>query len=376
MTAAVRELAQSSWLLSGQLDADGPVRCVPIHCTPFLIGRRSDLSLVLQRPTVSTVHAELVDDGGKLLLRDLHSTNGTYVNGRRVAEHVSLAEDDLVQFADIAFRARRQSAHSQGMTVSEDVMDRALALVQFDKLMRNHEVVPFFQPIIEMHSRNTIGHEVLGRSQLLGLETPAAMFEAAARLDLELELSRMMRWEGIQVGAAISELTHLFVNTHPVELSKPGLIDSLAAVRSANPHVQLTLEIHESAVTNLSEMRNIRSELTRINIKLAFDDFGAGQARLVELVEVRPDYLKFDMTLIRGIHQASAQRQQMLASLVKMASELGSAPLAEGVETEAEHRTCVELGFHLGQGFLYGRPAPGRTYEKKRAIDRLGSFGA
>ena len=91
--------------------------------------------------------------------------------------------------------------------------------------------------------------------------------------------------------------------------------------------MQLTLEIHESAVTDLSEMRQIRSELTRIDISLAFDDFGAGQARLVELVEVRPDYLKFDMKLIRGIDQASAQRQQMLASLVKMASELGSAPL-------------------------------------------------
>jgi EAL domain-containing protein (putative c-di-GMP-specific phosphodiesterase class I) len=348
MTVVARELAQSIWFLSGQVDAEGPVRCVPIHSTPFLIGRRTDLSLVLQRPTISTVHAEIVERAGKLLLRDLHSTNGSYVNGRRIADHVDLAEDDLVQFADIAFRLRRQFANLQGMTVSEDMVDRALALVQFDKLMRNHEVVPFFQPIIDMRDRSIVGYEVLGRSQLFGLESPDAMFQAAARLDLELELSRMLRWEGIQAGAAIPELFHLFVNTHPVELRKPGLIDSLVAVREAHPKVKLTLEIHESAVTDLSEMRNIRSELTRINISLAFDDFGAGQARLVELVEVRPDYLKFDMTLVRGINQASAQRQQMLASLVKMASELGSAPLAEGVETEAEHLTCRELGFHLG----------------------------
>ena len=375
MTATTRELAQSVWFLSGQIDADGPVRCVPIHSTPFLIGRRADLSLALQRPTISTVHAEIVADGGKLLLRDLRSTNGSYVNGRRVVDHVSLNEDDLVQFADIAFRVRRQFATSQGMTVSEDMVDRALALVQFDKLMRNHEVVPFFQPIVEMNQQQTIGYEVLGRSQLFGLESPAAMFQAAARLDLELELSRMLRWEGVQVGASIPELSHLFVNTHPVELRNPGLIDSLIAVREANPSVKLTLEIHEAAVTDLTAMREIRSELARIDISLAFDDFGAGQARLVELVEVRPDYLKFDMSLIRDVDQASASRQQMLASLVKMASELGSVPLAEGVETEAEHRTCQELGFHLGQGFYYGHPAPSRTYERNSPAP-LGSMEA
>jgi EAL domain-containing protein (putative c-di-GMP-specific phosphodiesterase class I) len=371
MTLAARELTQSTWLLSGQVEADGPVRSVPIHSTPFLIGRRSDLALVLQQRTISTVHAELTDPNGKLVLRDMRSTNGSYVNGRRVTDQVGLADNDLVQFADIAFRVRRQFAYSQGMTVSGDMVDGALALVQFDRLMRNHEVVPFYQPIIEMHHRQTIGHEVLGRSQLAGLESPAAMFQAAARLDLELELSRLLRSEGVEVGAAVPELSHLFVNTHPVELAKPGLIDSLVAVREANPGVQLTLEIHESAVTDLSEMRHIRSELSRINISLAFDDFGAGQARLVELVEVRPDILKFDMKLIRGIDQASAQRQQMLALLVRMASELGSTPLAEGVETETEHRACVDLGFRLGQGYLYGRPAPSRAYEKNTFVRNM-----
>ena len=125
MTVAARELAQSIWFLSGQVDAEGPVRCVAIHSTPFLIGRRSDLSLVLQRPTISSVHAEIIERDGKLVLRDLQSTNGSYVNGRRVTDYVGLVEDDLVQFADIAFRVRRQFANLQGMTVSEDMVDRA-----------------------------------------------------------------------------------------------------------------------------------------------------------------------------------------------------------------------------------------------------------
>lgn len=365
MTVLKRELAQSVWFLSGQVDETGPMRCIPIHTTPFLVGRRSDLALHLPRPTVSTVHAEISDRRGTLVLRDLKSTNGTYVNGRKIVADVELNEDDLVQFADVAFRLRRQEARLNGhsSTVCEDVVDRAIALVQFDKLMRDRLVIPHFQPIIEMQNRQSIAYEVLGRSSLFGLETPGAMFQAAARLNLEIELSRMMRWEAVAIGATTPQLNHLYVNTHPTELEQPGLIESLEAIRAVNSTLALTLEIHESAVTNISSMREIRQELTKLNIGLAFDDFGAGQARLVELVEVCPDVVKFDMALIRGIDQATTQRLQMLSLLTRMARDVGSIALAEGVETEGEHETCVSLGFEMGQGFLYGRPAPCSLYQ-------------
>ncbi len=63
------------------------------------------------------------------------------------------------------------------------------------------------------------------------------------------------------------------------------------------------------------------------------------------------------MQLIRDIDQAAATRQELLASLVRIAIELGTIPLAEGVETQAEHEVCTQMGFQLGQGYLYGRPA-------------------
>ncbi len=92
-------------------------------------------------------------------------------------------------------------------------------------------------------------------------------------------------------------------------------------------------------------------------MRLAFDDFGAGQARLCELAEVRPDYLKFDREMIRDIH-TSPQRQQMLAHLVQLVVELGVVPLAEGIESAAESEICRQIGFQLAQGFHFGRPAP------------------
>lgn len=353
------------WFLSGQITDTGTVRHIPIHASPFVIGRRNETTLCLPSPTVSGLHAEIVELGDQLYLRDLNSTNGTYVNGQRIREPIALQPDDLVQIASFAFRVSRQSADASAKTVAENVCDKALALVQFDKMMTERAVLPFYQPIVELQSGTTVAFEVLGRSPFFGLETPAAMFYAASQLDLEVELSNMFRWEGISLCAAVDPQIHLFVNTHPAEMQKEGLVQSMRAVREVSPEQPITLELHEAAVTDAPAISRLRDELAAIDVKLAYDDFGAGQTRLVELVEVRPDYLKFDMNLIRDIDRAGEQRQRMLATLVQMTRELGIAAIAEGVETQGEADTCRQLGFDLGQGFHFGWPAP-ITYLARR----------
>jgi EAL domain-containing protein (putative c-di-GMP-specific phosphodiesterase class I) len=132
----------------------------------------------------------------------------------------------------------------------------------------------------------------------------------------------------------------------------------MRALRQLNTRQSLTLEIHEAAVAKPALMKELRNELRQLNIGLAFDDFGAGQARLAELFEVVPDYLKFDMSLIRNIHEASAEQIEMVKSLVHMVRHMNIVPLAEGVESTAERDVCMELGFELAQGYLFGKPVP------------------
>jgi EAL domain-containing protein (putative c-di-GMP-specific phosphodiesterase class I) len=93
-------------------------------------------------------------------------------------------------------------------------------------------------------------------------------------------------------------------------------------------------------------------------MQLAYDDFGAGQARLDELARVAPDCVKFDMRLIRDLDQAPAERRIVTERLVALVRELGSVPLAEGVESQAEAEACAQIGFELAQGYYFGRPAP------------------
>lgn len=351
----------SMWFFCGRASEADPIRYVPIHSSPFIVGRRADCGLQLNCSTVSSVHAEFIDNGSTATLRDLGSTNGTFVNGKRVTSEVELASGDLIQFATQPFRVLKQDSSTNQATACENVCDYAMALVLFDRLISEQAVIPYYQPIVSLGTQAVEGVEVLCRSRLTGLETPFQMFSAAAQLGQEIRLSETIRWKACHETMGLEVPPHLFLNTHPTELRQPGLMDSLKQLRAAAPSQRITLEIHEAAVTDTGHMKRLSEELKTINISLAFDDFGAGQARIIELTAVRPDYLKFDMSLIRDIHLAAPDHRQMMAHLVKMVRDLGILALAEGVECEAEAATCTALGFDLAQGFYFGRPAPMKT---------------
>jgi EAL domain-containing protein (putative c-di-GMP-specific phosphodiesterase class I) len=362
MLTHTRSAKRVTWLLSGQLAEDQPVRSIRIDVPRFIVGRKHDASLSIPSPTVSREHAELtvLEDG--LLLRDLGSTNGTYVNGTRISQPCTLHHGDLLQFGHLVFRVLQQAADSSQQTIQDDSCDRALALIQFDQLISQRAVSPHFQPIVAMCDRHTVGYEVLARSRFFGLTDPRSMFAAAKVLNLEGELSRILREEGIRSGQLLPENELLFVNTHPAEMGDIDLlVFALRELREIEPRRGLVLEIHEAAVTGADVMKQLRPALAELQIGLAYDDFGSGQARLVELVEVPPDYLKFDMKLVQNIESAPLERQRMLATLVQMVHDLGIKPLAEGIETLGDHEICKQIGFTLAQGFLYGHPALPKT---------------
>jgi EAL domain-containing protein (putative c-di-GMP-specific phosphodiesterase class I) len=360
-----------AWHLSGQMSDDEPVRQYRVDAARFVVGRRPEASLSIPSPTVSREHAELtvVEEG--LLLRDLGSTNGTFVNGTRIQQPCTVTHGDLLQFGQIVFRVMQQSTESGPQTIEDDSCDRALALIQFDQLMTQRAVAPHYQPIVGMKDRQVFGYEVLARSRFFGLKDPRSMFAAAKVLDLEGELSRILREEGLRNGQVLPEGHALFVNTHPIEMEDVDLlIFSLQGLRENEPTRPLVLEIHEASVTCSGTIRKLRSALAEMKIGLAYDDFGAGQARLIELVEVPPDYLKFDMKLVQNLESASLERQRMLASLVQMVRELGITPLAEGIETAGDDEFCRQIGFTCAQGFYYGYPSLPKSLLSRQAGGR------
>lgn len=354
---------ESVWYLEGFVDETRRLNRVPINPLPFRIGRHPSNQLTLGSESVSQEHAEIYQVSGLLRIRDLASTNGTHINRRPVTGDVVLLEGDIVHVADLEFVVARATRHEfeefMGQTneieigLPEPMVGQVRRLRE---LLDSESVRTVFQPIASLTDQEVIGYEMLGRADMEGLPDGAyELFNIAASIGAEAELSRLFRQVCLESCAELPGDPVVFFNTHPAELSDSGLIESLRAVRESLPDRKLVLEIHEVAITEPRMIRRLRSRLSELDIGLAYDDFGTGQARLVDVVEVPPDYLKFDISLIRGIDRL-VSKQRMLESLVGMVVELGITPTAEGIETEPEAEACRQLGFEVAQGYHLGRP--------------------
>jgi EAL domain-containing protein (putative c-di-GMP-specific phosphodiesterase class I) len=362
--------AAASWVLESRLGEDGSLQRTPVHPLPFRIGRAAGLQLVLPAAQVSKAHAEIYSDGVTLRVRDLGSRNGTFVN-RQPAADAPLHESDILHVGDYEFRVARDAPEGE-----EDANERTLlrtsplsrrflsGAAQVSRLLDEGAVTILFQPIVTLPSARVAACEALGRGRLAGLpESPVELFDLAGALgpEAQAELSRLFRRKAVELFRDRPDPPLLFLNTHPVELERPGLLESLEELRTFAPHLDLVLEIHESALAQTDSIASLRGRLMEINVGLAYDDFGTGQARLFELAEAPPHYLKFDRRFVTGLDHAPTSRQRLVASLVAAARELLVKTVAEGVETAEEGAACMRAGFSHAQGHHFGRPAPVET---------------
>jgi EAL domain-containing protein (putative c-di-GMP-specific phosphodiesterase class I) len=229
------------------------------------------------------------------------------------------------------------------------------------ELIDTGAVTTLFQPIVTLPAQEPCAYEALGRGCMKGLpEDPVQLFDIAGQIgpETQAELSRLFRRKAVEAMKDRGDGTLLFLNTHPGELAQPRLVESLEELRAVAPGLDLVLEIHESALAQTGFIAWLRTRLSEINVGLAYDDFGAGQARLFELAEAPPHYLKFDRRFVTGIDHAPVSRQRLVASLVAAARELLVKTVAEGVETPEEAEACLRAGFTHAQGYHLGRPAP------------------
>ena len=349
----------TEWYLYGSV-ADGQnFQEIQINRSGFRIGRRIGCDLQLMWATVSGYHAEFImRSDGQLVLRDLDSTNGTFVNGERITGEVLLQEDDIVQLGASEFRVLIRNASETQIEETIDFSFLPSQLVGLEDLINGTGLIPHYQPVRKLVDKSVVGYEVLARSDNPELSNPHQMFGLAEKLGLSDALSTACRTAGLHHAQNLPTNQILFLNTHPSELNQEELLISLEVLRNADPDQAIMLEIHEAAVTDLAAMAVVQARLNDLQIALAYDDFGSGQTRILDLIEVPPDILKFDISLIRDIHQSSQKHITMVQTLVSMVRDFGISPLAEGIEKDAEAEICREIGFELAQGFHFGRPSP------------------
>jgi EAL domain-containing protein (putative c-di-GMP-specific phosphodiesterase class I) len=341
---------------------------IPLRPVPFLIGRGLGVDLALHSPRISKRHCRIEHRAEGLVVSDLGSRNGTFLNGERISAPRLLREGDTLHIGHIELRyglavlddGMSFDQQTQRNTGEQDVVRLYHATHDLSRVLDGAAVRAVFQPIVTLEASEVIGYEALCRHTLPSLSFGVAeLLRVAHARGRAEELARVMRTATLaDVRELPEEGSRVFMNLHPDEMREAVFLSELERSREAlGPHRELVAEIHESAVADPATMLRMREQLHARGIELAYDDFGAGQSRLVELAEAPPDFLKIDMGLIRGI-EGSTRRQDIVAALARVMKEAGIRVVAEGVETRAEHETCLRLGCELGQGFFYAVPAP------------------
>jgi EAL domain-containing protein (putative c-di-GMP-specific phosphodiesterase class I) len=275
----------------------------------------------------------------------------------------ALQAGDVIHFADFEFRLEEEgSARLENTAVLRDFAlpeQFVKGTRELDELLRDQLVTMHFQAIVVLEGGKAICYEALGRGTHPSLpEGPQELLHIADSIGAAPLLSQIFRQRAVEIASGHPKLDSLFLNTHPRELALPSLVESLIELRRIAPSPVLAIEVHESTIVDSAGIREFRAELKQLDIALAYDDFGAGQARLLELADVPPEYLKFDSRFVAGIAEAPDSKQRVVRSLVALARELGARSIAEGIETEADAKACTELGFELAQGYYFKRPLP------------------
>ncbi len=365
-------MTQESWFLEGFFGGRAILSRLPINHFPFQVGRQEGLGFTVPSGSVSRIHAEILDDGqGGLVLRDNDSTNGTFINRNQLKGQEPLRHGDVLHFADFEVRVIREEFQDSNKNT-----DTSMTVVGMQKLSENMPtgvrelqelldqklVIPAYQPIVECGSNSIHAYELLGRGTHPTLSnSPGPLFHIAESIPgLALQLSELFRDEGVKLASTFNTDARFFVNIHPDEMHDYNrMLKQMTDLRTQFPSLNLVLEIHEQAASNLEDMKMLRGELDKLEVELAYDDFGAGQARLMELIEAPAHYLKFDIAMVREIDKAPEAQQDMVRMLVLLAKKMGIKTLAEGLDRREEVVRCKELGFDYIQGFYYGRPKEG-----------------
>lgn len=261
------------------------------------------------------------------------------VDGAAIAE----ALPALVEFADLA-----------GALIGRDVAERTeikRGRGRIRAIIDDRAFNMVFQPIVDMKRDVIVGYEALTR--FADGVPPDVRFGDAATVGLEDELETATLQVAIVAAEGLPGRTFLNVNVSPAMILAREPLRTLLAKSRRRVVLELT---EHTAIDDYPAFRTAVAELGR-KVELAVDDVGAGYASLRHILELHPDFVKLDRSLIAGVESDDA-RQAMIVGLRHFARTTGCRLIAEGIETEAERKTLRTLDIALGQGYLLGRPAP------------------
>jgi len=224
-----------------------------------------------------------------------------------------------------------------------------------DAILSGGQIRTLWQPVLDLRDRHEVGREVFSHGPEAGpFADPERLLGLAERTGRLVQLERVCHTQALEVvGRNLPPGARLFLNASSHTLRErlaagPGFEEEVRAAGLSCSDV--VVEIAERQTRDdRGRVRDAVARLRRLGFAIAIDDMGAGNSSLQSIVDLEPEYMKFDVALVRGIDRSLIKRS-LLETLVELSQKLGSRVVAEGIESEGELQTLVKMGVQLGQG--------------------------
>jgi EAL domain-containing protein (putative c-di-GMP-specific phosphodiesterase class I) len=237
----------------------------------------------------------------------------------------------------------------------EAMLERDQESLRITSLIESATLDIALQPVFDVHDGRFLGAEALARFPA-SFGTTEAVFESAGAVGLSLPLERLAIGCAIPVLDTLQDGQFLAVNL------TPQVAFELAATGETRPELlsRLVLEITEhAAIASYGDLRQALRSSREQGLRLAIDDAGAGYASLKHVVELEPDIIKIDRSIVEGVASDRARRSAVSA-FVLLALDIGAYVIAEGVERTEDLEAIKDLGVDAAQGYLLARPTKDR----------------
>lgn len=226
-----------------------------------------------------------------------------------------------------------------------------------EKRQLEFEFTMAFQPIVNMKSKTIFGYEALVRGKN---NEPAWQIIEQVNDDNRYLFDQQCRIKAIELASRLKLDAILSINFLPNAVYQPErcIRTTLQAAKQFDfPTENIMFEFTEGEkIIDSEHLKRIVEYYNALGFKTAIDDFGEGYAGLNLLADFKTNIVKFDMGLIRNLH-LDKTRQAIIKHCVAMVKELGTTPLAEGIETMEEFEMLCDFGVELMQGYLFAKPA-------------------
>ena len=291
--------------------------------------------------------------------------------------------NEIVQRADLAMYAAKQAGRRRvamfDQTMRRQVDDRLDMERELRAAFRDNQLSLHYQPIVNTGTRDVLGFEALVRWQhpTRGLILPGKFMPIIESAGFSIQLGEFVLNEATRAASLLrlrNPNLSMSINLSAPELNNGDLVENVAKAitRAGIGASALTIEITEDIVmSDIVAAKPQLDELHSLGVRIAIDDFGTGYSNLALLRQFAADFVKIDRSLINGL-EAGSGGSEFVRLILSLAHELGFAPIAEGVETEAQLEELRRLECKTAQGFLFAKPM---TLADALAFASSGAYG-